>query len=139
MGSAGRWIRFDGTDPAAAVFAALSFAGAGAAAADSDRALLTESPTSGWLELPTPDDLLPDADSLVVGEVSAPAELGFGFRVEEPFGAPDLEAGRAEWAPVDELPDVAPPSAAVSARATPEPVARAAPTPRLSAPTPSQE
>ena len=123
--------------------------GPGPAAADSDRLLLAESSTSGWLELVTPDDLLPDADSWVVGEVSAPAELGFGFRVEEPFGTPDLEACRAEWAPADELPeeasparllaDVPPLSAVVSACANPEPVARAAPTPRPSAPTPSQE
>jgi hypothetical protein len=97
----------------------------------------------------TPDDLLPAADGLAGLGVSEPAELGFGFRVEGPLATPDFDACRAEWAPADDLPDevsparpladVAPLSEVVSACATPEPVAKAAPTPRLSAPTPSQE
>jgi hypothetical protein len=166
---AGIWIRFDGTNPAIGVLAKPSVAvvraggaeeaptgeftgsvaGLPGSLSDSAGSLLMELAIPARMELVTPDDLLPAAGRLAAAGVSELAELGDGFPIEGPLATPDFDVCRPVWPPADELldevsparllVDVVPVPEVVSACANPEPVAKAAPTPRLSAPTPSQE
>ncbi|GAA2770350.1 hypothetical protein GCM10010533_01440 [Mycolicibacterium pallens] len=99
-------------------------------------------------ELASAATVLLSVDTVRVDEVSAWAGLGALFPGFRPAPVLVFDADcRPVWPPGDVPADVpraasavdeAPVSAEVSACATPAPVARAAPTPRLSAPAPSQ-